>query len=256
MSRRAIVSRAARYWSIWASSLALFAIGAGCGSSDWHATFTATGAGKDEYWVVKPRGETKAVVVFLHGLGQDSGEQLEPWQAHLAEQGYAVIYPRYEQPPPDPQARNNIVGAVGRGLGDLGRPDVPLVLLGHSRGGRLAVEAAAFLNPRLVVAMYPGQINPQFEPATNLKLIPKTTDIYLFVGDRDKSVGNTGALELDHRLLAFGFPAARIHGGVIHSRNGFVADHGSVYTLSQAGKRAIWNRVDRLIEGAVARRSS
>ena len=45
-------------------------------------------------------------------------------------------------------------GAVGRALGDLGRPDVPLVLLGHSRGGRLAVEAAAFLNPRLVIAIF------------------------------------------------------------------------------------------------------
>src|SRR6476619_6363807 len=191
MSRRAIVSRAARCWSIWASSAALLAVVAGCGGSDWQPEFKATGVGKDP------------------------GEQLEPWQAHLAREGYAVIYPRYESPPPDPQARNNIVGAVGRALGDLGRPDVPLVLLGHSRGGRLAVEAAAFLNPRLVVAMYPGQINPAFEPATNFKLIPKTTDIYLFVGDRDKSVGNTGALELDHRLLTFGFPAARIHGGVI-----------------------------------------
>ena len=127
---------------------------------------------------------------------------------------------------------------------------MPLVLLGHSRGGRLAVEAAAFLNPRLVIAFFPGQINPSFEPATNFKLIPKTTDIYLFVGDRDKSVGNTGAVELDRRLLAFGFPAARIHGGIVHSTKGFVADHGSVYTLSDAGKRAIWDRVDSLIEGA------
>jgi predicted esterase len=244
------VSRAARCWSIWASSAALLAVVAGCGGSDWQPEFKATGVGKDQYWVVRPHGKPKAVVVFLHGLGQDSGEQLEPWQAHLAREGYAVIYPRYESPPPDPQARNNIVGAVGRALGDLGRPDVPLVLLGHSRGGRLAVEAAAFLNPRLVIAMFPGQINPQFEPATNFKLIPKTTDIYLFVGDRDKSVGNTGALELDHRLLTFGFPAARIHGGVIRSTNGFVADHGSVYTLSDAGKRAIWDRVDRLIEKA------
>jgi pimeloyl-ACP methyl ester carboxylesterase len=243
------VSRVARYWSTWASSAALLVALAGCGGSDWKPQFKSTGAGKDQYWVVQPQGKPKAVVVLLHGLGQDSGEQLEPWQAHLADEGYAVIYPRYESPPPDPQARNNIVGAVGRALGDLGRPNVPLVLLGHSRGGRLAVEAAAFLNPRLVVAMFPGQINPAFEPPTNLKLIPKTTDIYLFVGDRDKSVGDTGALELDHRLLAFGFPAARIHGGVIRSSTGFVADHGSVYTLSDAGKRAIWDRVDRLIQG-------
>ncbi len=246
------MSLVARCWSIWAISAALLVVAVGCGGDKWQPTFTATGVGKDQYWVVRPEGKPRAVVVFLHGLGRNSGEQLEPWQAHLARQGYAVIYPRYESPPPDPQARNNIVGAVGRALGDLGRPDVPLVLLGHSRGGRLAVEAAAYLNPRLVVAMFPGQINPSFEPATNLKLIPRSTDIYLFVGDRDRSVGNAGALELDHRLLAFGFPAARIHGGVVHSTEGFVADHGSVYTLSAAGKRAIWDRVDRLIAGVAS----
>ena len=247
------MSRVARCWSIWASSAALLVAAAGCGGSDWQAAVQVDRHRQGPV-LDRPRrtGSPKAVVVFLHGLGQDSGEQLEPWQAHLADEGYTVIYPRYESPPPDPQARNNIVGAVGRALGDLGRPDVPLVLLGHSRGGRLAVEAAAFLNPRLVIAMFPGQINPSFEPATNFKLIPKTTDIYLFVGDRDKSVGNTGALELDRRLLAFGFPAARIHGGVIHSTKGFVADHGSVYTLSDAGKRAIWDRVDSLIEGGAA----
>jgi pimeloyl-ACP methyl ester carboxylesterase len=242
------VSQVARCWSIWASSAALLVAAAGCGGSDWKPQFKSTGIGKDQYWIVRAHGKPKAVVVFLHGLGQDSGEQLEPWQAHLADEGYTVIYPCYESLSPDPQARNNIIGAVGRTLGDLGRPDVPLVLLGHSRGGRLAVEAAAFLNPRLVIAMFPGQINPAFEPATNFKLIPKTTDIYLFVGDRDKSVGNTGALELDRRLLAFGFPAARIHGGIVHSTKGFIADHGSVYTLSDAGKRAIWDRVDSLIE--------
>jgi dienelactone hydrolase len=221
---------------------------AGCGST-WQPKFEATGAGKEQYWVVRANGDPKAVVVLLHGLAENSGEQLEPWQAHLAREGYDVIYPRYESPPPDANARDNIVGAVRRALVTLGSPEVPLVLAGHSRGGRLAVEAAAFLKPRLVVAFFPGQINPTFEPATNLKLIPRTTEIYLFVGDRDTSVGSTGAVELDQRLLTLGFPAKRIHGGVIHSANGFTADHGSVYTESSAGKRAIWGRLDRLIEG-------
>jgi dienelactone hydrolase len=148
------------------------------------------------------------------------------------------------------EARNNIVGAVGRGLGDLGRPNVPLILLGHSRGGRLAVEAAAFLKPKLVLAFYPGQINPQMEPPTNFKQIPRTTDIWLFVGDRDTSVGNSGAIELDQRLLTFGFPAKKIHGAVIRSR-GFSANHMSVYDLSPAAKKAIWERTDRLIAKAL-----
>jgi len=251
------VSRAARSWSTWTTSAVAALLLAACGGSSWHATFDGpTGIGKDQYWTVSAHGHPQAVVVFLHGLGRNSGEQLEPWQAHLAGEGYDVIYPRYESPPPDPQARNNIVGAVGRALGTLGRPNVPLVLLGHSRGGRLAVEAAAFLQPRLVIAFYPGLINPAFEPATNLKLIPKTTDIYLFVGDKDTSVGSSGAIELDRRLLSFGFPASRIHGGIVHSAKGFTADHMSVYSLSDAGKRAIWDRTDKLIEQALARRGS
>jgi predicted esterase len=243
------VWQAVRRWSTWTSSAAAVLVLAGCGAK-WHPEFVSSGIGKDQYWVVHPKGKTKAVVVFLHGLGRDSGEQLEPWQAHLASEGYAVIYPRYEDPPPDMEARNNIVGAVGRGLGDLGRPNVPLILLGHSRGGRLAVEAAAFLKPKLVLAFYPGQINPQMEPPTNFKQIPRTTDIWLFVGDRDTSVGNSGAIELDQRLLTFGFPAKKIHGAVIRSR-GFSANHMSVYDLSPAAKKAIWERTDRLIAGAL-----
>jgi dienelactone hydrolase len=249
-----IASRAARFWSISTlSAVALLA--AGCGGK-WQPKFEPIGFGKDQYWVVPSKGKPKAVVVLLHGLGQDSGEQLEPWQAHLAGEGYDVVYPRYEDPPPDPNARNNIVGAVRRALGTLGRPDVPLVLVGYSRGGRLAVEAAAFLRPRLVIAFYPGLINPQFEPPTNFRLIPKTTNIYLLVGDRDQSVGNSGALEMDRRLLNFGFPAARIHGGIVHSAPGFTADHGSVYSLTKAGRNAIWGRTDRLIAQALQQRSS
>ena len=56
--------------------------------------------------------------------------------------------------------------------------------------------------------------------------------------------------ELDQRLLSFGFPADHIHGAVIRSR-GFTADHMSVYDLSPAAKKAIWDRTDRLIAAAL-----
>ena len=73
----------------------------------------------------------------------------------------------------------------------------------------------------------------------------------MFVGDRDTSVGNEGAVELAERLLAYNVPTRQIHAAVIHS-NGFTADHMSVYDLSPAAKRAIWDRADRLIEQAIA----
>jgi dienelactone hydrolase len=243
------VSPAARWLSSSTISLVAVLALAGCGAT-WQPKFVSSGVGQSQYWTVHAKGKPKAVVVFLHGLGQDSGEQLEPWQAHLASEGYDVIYPRYEQPPPNPQARNAIVGAVGLALGTLGRPQVPLVILGHSRGGRLAVEAAAFLKPKLVLAYYPGVINPQFEPPTNFKLIPKTTQIWLFIGDRDTSVGNSGAVEMAERLIRFHVPIKQIHAATIHS-NGFVANHMSVYDLSPAAKRAIWDRADRLIAQAI-----
>jgi len=223
---------------------------AGCGGH-WRARFESSGVGKAQYWTVQAKGKPKAVVVLLHGLGQNSGEQLEPWQAHLAGEGYDVVYPRYEDPPPDAFARNNVVGAVGLALGTLGRPKVPLVLIGHSRGGRLAVEAAAFLRPRLVLAFYPGQINPFYEPATNFELIPKTTSIWLFVGDQDTSVGSAGADELQQRLHHFHVASAQVHRATIRS-DGFTADHMSVYDLSAAAKRGIWERADRLIANAIS----
>lgn len=86
MCRKVIVSRAARCWSSWTiSALAVLAL-AGCGKA-WQARFDSHAFGKNQYWVVEAMGKPRAVVVFLHGLGRDSGEQLEPWQAHLAERG-------------------------------------------------------------------------------------------------------------------------------------------------------------------------
>ena len=216
--------RATRSWSSSKTRslcLAAVVVLAGCGGG-WQPTFVSKGSGENQVWILRAKGKPRAVVVFLHGLGSNSGEQLEPWQAHLGAEGYDVIYPRYEQPPPNMDARDTIVEATRRALVDLGRPKVPLILLGHSRGGRLAVEAAVYLHPRLVLAFYPGRINPAFEPPTDFRRLAKSTQIWLFAGDRDTNVGIDGVLELDERFLQARVPAEQVHNALIRSR-GFVA---------------------------------
>ena len=239
MSRRAVL----------AAALVLAGCGGTAGPPKIEGPF---GAGRDQVWVVRARGRPKAVVAVLHGLARNSGLSMEPWLVHLAEHGDDVIYPRYEQPPPDPNARDGVVEGVRAGLARLGRPKAPLVLVGHSRGGRLAVEAAASLKPDGVIALFPGVINPAFEPPTRLDRIPSSTQIWLLVGDRDTTVGSSGALELYRRLRSFDFPAPNVHGGVVRSRAGFVATHDAPLRADGPTRRVLWARIDGLIARATA----
>ena len=253
------MSRAARCWWSWTSSaaalaaIALALLGGGCGSdaSAKPSIEGPFGGGRAEAWVVRAPQKPKAVVAVLHGLAPDPGLAFQPWLLHLAAEGYDVIFPRYEELRGEPRARDGVVDGVRNGLEHLGHPHVPLVLVGHSRGGRLAVEAAALLRTREVIALFPGRINPDYEPETDFTKIPRSTAIWLLVGEDDHDVGAGGAVEMFTRLRTYGVPRAQIHGGVIRSTKGFTADHLSVYRTGPGARRQIWGRVDRLISQAV-----
>ena len=249
------MSRAARCWSSWTSSVvavvAVAAVAAACGGDGRAPEIEGPfGGGRAQAWVVRADGEPRAVVAVLHGLAPDPGLAFRPWLVHFAREGYDVIFPRYEEVRGEPRARDGVVEGVRTGQRRLGRPRVPLVLVGHSRGGRLAVEAAALLRARAAIAIFPGRLNPSFEPQTDFRLLPRSTTIWMLTGEDDRDVGAAGAIELFTRLRVMGFPRAQIHGGVIRSTSGFRADHLSVYRSGPGARRAIWGRVDRLIRQA------
>jgi dienelactone hydrolase len=258
------VSRAARCWWNWRSSgltlaVAVALVAAACGGSGGggdHAAAGPTiegpfGSGRAQAWVVRSNSKPKAVVAVLHGLALDPGLAFRPWLRHLASEGYDVIFPRYEAVRGEPRARDGVVDGVDNGLRHLGQPSAPVVLVGHSRGGRLAVEAAPFLKAREAIAIFPGRINPSYEPQTDFRKLPRTATIWLLVGQDDRDAGPSGAIEMYRRLRYYDVPKAQIHGGVIRSTKSFRADHMSVYRTSPGARAAIWGRVDRLIRQAV-----
>lgn len=211
------------------------------------------GSGDDQVWYVRPHGKPRAVVVLLHGLSRRTGLDFRPWLLHLGAEGDAAVFPLYEAAPPAGDARDNALAGLRLALHRLGDPHVPIVLVGHSRGGRLAAELAAVLPAQglrasAVVAIFPGLINPAFEPPTDFSTLDPATQVYVLVGEDDKGVGNAGALQLFERLTSFGFPAASIVPVKVRSRPGFLATHMSVYDTSETAHDVFWGRVDRIVD--------
>jgi pimeloyl-ACP methyl ester carboxylesterase len=236
-----------------ASLLLAVAALAGCGGNSAPRPEGPFGQGADQVWYVQPHGKPRAVVVLLHGLSRRTSLDFEPWLVHLAEQGDEAVFPLYEAEPPDANARDHALAGLKTALDRLGDPKVPIVLVGHSRGGRLAVELAAVmpdagLNASAVVAIFPGLINPDFEPPTDFTKLDPATKISILVGEADRGVGSAGAVELFERLRAAGFPAQSIVPVKVRSRPGFLATHMSVYDTSKTAHEVFWGRVDRIVD--------
>ncbi len=200
-----------------------------------------------------------AVVVFVHGHG-GPGEigpmYHRPWLRHLAAEGAAVLYPRYEVAPGGGDAARHVDRGVATGLRVLhARPGVRIVGIGYSRGGRLVVDWAALAprsrQPRGILSVFPASAE---EPDPDLRRIRRTTTILMLVGDHDEVVGNLGALDLLRALRSAGFPGRRIGYGVVRSTRGFTASHLSVLGDSPEARLSFWEPADRLLAAVRAGR--
>lgn len=195
----------------------------------------------------------RSVVVFLHGFG-DQAETTpahhRPWLDHLARQGSIVLYPRYELHPGGPQAMKHLVlGTLGALRSVDPKGQLPLILIGYSRGGGMAVDLAALspalgLDPRAVLSVFPATMDPFLDYRT----IPAGTRIVILVGDMDTVVGDAGARKILDHLRSAGVPESQISPELVRSPLGFEATHLAPLSTSEGARHAFWDRADRLID--------
>ncbi|MFN2466655.1 MAG: alpha/beta hydrolase [Gaiellaceae bacterium] len=221
------------------------------------------GEGADQYWLFRPEGKPRTVVVFLHGLHESELEPDNhlPWLEHLAEQGNAVVYPRYELRPGDRGALRHILSAVRASAVRLESPAVPRILIGYSRGARLAVEYTAVALaappvPSAVMSVFPSRLDPAAEEEVDFRTINPRTRFLFLAGDRDTDVGSFGVRELLQRLRTSGFSPANVEAVLVRSRRGFQADHLAPTRDTPRAKAEFWNRADRLIERYAPKKKS
>jgi acetyl esterase/lipase len=228
---------------------------AGCGHGDAGPPRLITetvGRGPQTATIVRPDvGRRLPVVLFLHGWGATRPRSYRPWLDHLAREGNAVIYPRYQDSvlEPPPQVLGNVLAGVRAALTRIDEDPRSLVVAGHSAGGALAADYAAIAAsaklpvPVAVFSAYPGRRLrgvpfglPEIDPAR----IAPATRLVALAGTRDRVVGMQPARRLARlagarrrSLVVVGDPAA--------------SDHLGPQRADAAARRAFWERLDRLI---------
>ena len=239
--------------------LAAVAVTAGCGGSNAPKPKPvqqqgSVGSGPRQVWFYAAKGKPRSLVIFLHGYGgpvEETPKNHVAWLKHLAAEGSDVVYPRYEvgvstNPYPD------IDAALASARRRLGNPNVPVVVIGYSRGGRLAIDYSAALaahghEPRLALLVFPA-VHAPGERLISLRSFDSRLRVVMMVGDKDKVVDGAGARVVLARLELTRFPASRIKLMVVSSTRTFKATHLSVLGESPGAKAEIWRPADQLID--------
>jgi hypothetical protein len=228
-----------------------------CGSASYPSHPVETGpytSGSNGVWVFRPAGKPKALVVFFHGQGGAS--EAEPvnhlaWINDLLDHGAIVVYPRWELSFVR-AAMPHVIAGVRKAVKSVDVKGLPVLSLGYSRGGGLAVEYAAEAPrhglpvPNAVLSVFPAQAG-DWSRLIDLKTIRHSTPIVFLIGSEDTVVGNDGVRFLLLRLARGHFPPDRVQIHWVRSRGSFVADHTAPMGASPAAQRAFWTPADRLL---------
>jgi acetyl esterase/lipase len=231
----------------------------GCGGKDEGLSKASSegpiGKGASGVWLYRPAGKPKDVVVYFHGQGgpkEATPANHLPWIKHLVKRGSIVVYPRYEMAyEADPM--QYIVTGVKAATKEVDVDDLPVLAIGYSRGGAIAVEYAAVAVdkglpvPDWVMSVFPAPYGNQ-KDVIDLSALRHFTELLILVGDHDQVVGTAGAAYLGQRLQAGGFPGENIQVEQVQSHGGFTADHFAPMQTSAAAKAAFWKPADDVLD--------
>jgi acetyl esterase/lipase len=205
-------------------------------------------------WLFQPAGKPKRLVIFFHGQGgpvEATPVNHRAWIDHLVAKGNAVIYPRYEQSYAEAVIGPAVAG-VRTAAKQLGEPDLPVLAVGYSRGGGLAVEYAAVAAlqhvpvPKAVETINTVAAGDQAQ-LVDLRPLRHDTILSLIVSDKDE-LGLVGARALLRRLRLSGFPGSQIQLHFARSTKTFLADHAGPMSTSPEAQKAYWAPTDALLK--------
>jgi hypothetical protein len=232
---------------------------AGCGGNESEPSKATSegpiGKGASGVWLYQPAGKPKDVVVYFHGQGgpkEATPANHLPWIKHLVKRGSIVVYPRYEIAyEADPM--QFIVNGVRAATKRVDVADLPVLAIGYSRGGAIAVEYGAVAGeeslpvPDWIMSVFPAPYGNQ-KQIIDLSALRHFTELLILVGDQDQIVGSAGAAYLGQRLQAGGFPGENIQVDQVQSHGGFTADHFAPMDTSPAAKAAFWKPADDVLD--------
>jgi poly(3-hydroxybutyrate) depolymerase len=229
----------------------------GCGGGSAPAREKAEGPfgkGASGVWLYQPAGKPKNVVIYFHGQGgylEATPANHIAWIRHLVSRGSIVVYPRYEMEY-ELDAMRFAVAGVKTAAKRVALGGLPVLVIGYSRGGALAVEYAAVADrnglpvPDWIMSVFPAGFGDQEHPI-DLAPIDHSTSLLIQMGDKDTIVGQTGAAYLGRRLQQAGFPGERIQLDFVTSHGNFTADHFAPLKATPGARAAFWEPADRLL---------
>jgi len=238
--------------------VAFLVTGCGGGGTDYPDKATEAGPfvkGAKGAWLFRPAGKPKNVVVYFHGQGgpiEATPKNHRPWIKHLVDRGSIVVYPRYETNYEiDPMLF--ALKGVQRALKGVDVKGLPVLAIGYSRGGAMAVEYGAIAPgndvpiPDRIMSVFPASLGNE-RRIINLTTLQDSTRLLVQIGTDDRVVDGAGARALLGRLQQAGFPGDNIDLAVVQSKVGFTSDHFAPMSTSVAAQQAFWTPADKLLE--------